>query len=80
MRMIQTFTKNDLLRYAYNETSPEENQQIEDLLAHNTDWLHSYLEILDMQLILTEARPPKQGMERVFAYSANHSLSGVRAN
>jgi hypothetical protein len=80
MRMIQTFTKNDLIRYAYNETSPEENQQIEELLAQNAQWLSCYLEIIDMQMSLQAAKPKKNGLERLFAYSANHSLSGVRAN
>ncbi len=80
--MIQTFTHNDLIRYAYNETSAEENQQIEEALTHEQELLDFYLDILDMQMALTASRPQpsSQAIHNILAYSANHPRSTVRAN
>jgi hypothetical protein len=80
--MIQTFTHNDLIRYAYNETSPTENQQIEDALMALPDLLDSYLGILDTQMALNTIKkaPSQKAVQNILSYSANHPRSNIRAN
>ncbi len=80
--MIQTFTHNDLIRYAYNETTEVENQQIEEVLAHEPDMLNYYLNVVDMQCVLYETipEPSKQSIQNILSYSTNHHLSQVRRN
>jgi hypothetical protein len=80
--MIQTFTHNDLIRYAYNETTDEENQQIEEALAHEPGMLNYYLNVLDLQCALSvdKMEPSEKSVRNILAYSANHQLSQVRYN
>jgi hypothetical protein len=80
--MIQTFTHNDLIRYAYNETTEEENQQIEEALIQEPDMLNYYLNVLDLQVGLTGAKmePSERSVRHILSYSANHHLSQVRRN
>lgn len=80
--MIQTFTHNDLIRYAYNETTEVENQQIEEVLAHEPDMLNYYLNVVDMQCALYEKipEPSKQSIQNILSYSTNYHLSQVRRN
>lgn len=80
--MIQTFTHNDLIRYAYNETTDEENQQIEEVLAHEPEMLNYYLNVLDIQCALSadKMEPSERAVRNILAYSANHQLSQVRRN
>jgi hypothetical protein len=80
--MIQTFTHNDLIRYAYNETTDVENQQIEELLAQEPEMLNYYLNLLDLQCALSadKMEPSKQAILNVLSYSANHQLGHLRRN
>jgi hypothetical protein len=80
--MIQTFTRNDLIRYAYNETTDVENQQIEELLAHEPDMLNYYLNLLDLQCAMSvdKKEPSERAVQNILSYSANHQLSGIRRN
>ncbi|WP_420155338.1 hypothetical protein [Siphonobacter sp.] len=69
--MIQTFTQNDILRYAYEETSTEENQQIEELLMHDHELLLFYLDIMDLKAGLTkvELQPSTRVTDTILEYS-----------
>lgn len=80
--MIQTFTQDDVIRYAYNETSDHENTQIEELLAHDSVMLAFYLNVLDSQLALNKAElaPSKRSIHNILAYSASHYGSSLRFN
>lgn len=80
--MIQTFTHNDLIRYAYNETTDVENTQIEELLAQEPEILNYYLNLIDLQCALSadKMEPSKQAVQNILTYSANHQLSGLRRN
>jgi hypothetical protein len=80
--MIQTFTHNDLIRYAYNETTEEENQQIEEALIQEPDMLNYYLNVLDLKVGLSGAKmePSKRSVQHILSYSANHHLSQLRRN
>jgi hypothetical protein len=80
--MIQTFTHNDLIRYAYNETTEVENQLIEEALAHEPEMLSYYLNVLDIQCALSadKMEPSEQSVRNILSYSANHQLSNMRRN
>jgi hypothetical protein len=80
--MIQTFTHNDLLRYAYNETNASENLLIEEALLHDPELLNSYLGIIDMQVALSAAKaePSSRAVQNILSYSANHPRSMLRVN
>ena len=80
--MIQTFTHNDLIRYAYNETTEVENQQIEEVLAHEPEMLNYYLNVIDIQCALSEVvpEPSEQSVQNILSYSVNHQLSQIRRN
>ncbi len=80
--MTQTFTHNDLIRYAYNETTDVENQQIEELLAHEPEILNYYLNLIDLQCALSadKMEPSKGAVQNILSYSANHQMSHLRRN
>ncbi len=80
--MIQTFTQNDVIRYAYNETTNHENTQIEEMLTHDSAMLAFYMTVLDSQLALNRAElaPSKQTVNNILSYSANHYGSSLRFN
>ncbi len=69
--MIQTFTQNDILRYAYEETTTEENQQIEELLMHDHELLLFYLDIMDLKAGLNkvELEPSTRVIDTILSYS-----------
>jgi hypothetical protein len=80
--MIQTFTHNDLIRYAYNETTDEENQQIEEALTQEPEMLSYYLNVIDLQVSLSGAKlePSDRSVQNILSYSANHPISQMRRN
>jgi hypothetical protein len=80
--MIQTFTHNDLIRYAYNETTDEENLLIEDALTQEPEMLTYYLNVLDLQVALSDAKlePSDRAVQNILSYSGNHQLSVLRRN
>ncbi len=47
--MTKTFTYDDVVRYLYAETSPQENDDIVEALASDFDMLAFYLDSLDLQ-------------------------------
>ncbi|MDQ1087059.1 MULTISPECIES: hypothetical protein [unclassified Siphonobacter] len=69
--MIQTFTQNDILRYAYEETTTEENQQIEELLMHDHELLLFYLDVMDLKAGLNkiELEPSTRVIDTILNYS-----------
>ena len=80
--MIQTFTHNDLIRYAYNETTDIENQQIEEALTQEPEMLNYYLNVLDLQCALStdKMEPSERTVQNILSFSANHHLSQIRRN
>jgi hypothetical protein len=47
--MTKTFTYDDVVRYLYAETSPQENDDIVEALASDSDMLAFYLDSLELQ-------------------------------
>ncbi len=77
--MTQTFTENDLLRYAYGETSSTENVEIEksllcdDLLQETYNQLVATLAELDKCAI----KPSDSVVQRILDYSKSSNLPSV---
>lgn len=72
--MIQTFTQDDILRYAYEETTAEENTQIEEALMHDHELLLFYLDIMDLKAGLNQValQPSARATENILAYSRSY--------
>ncbi len=69
--MIKTFTQNDVVRYIYNETSDEENAEIESALLSDNNLLRCYQEFSLMKRKLQRAikEPGERVIKDVLAYS-----------
>lgn len=73
--MTKVFTKNDLVRYIYQETSTKENSQIEALLATDDEFYQNYLQLLEAKESLEtyQESPDKQIIENILAYSKTNN-------
>ena len=74
--MIKIFTKNDLVRYIYNETSKTENELIQVLLITDPKFKNTYLELLETKSGIDnyEATPSSTVIDKILSYS-KHSKS-----
>jgi hypothetical protein len=72
--MIKTFTQNDVIRYVYEETSPEENLLIEDALMSEPDLMTFFLEALEMRALMNkiERQPRRNTVQSILDYSKHH--------
>ncbi len=79
--MIQTFTHDDIIRYVYEETTDDENRQIEDALVEDPDLLMFYLDLADLKegLDKVQLQPSERTVERILAFSSNFSVNQSRS-
>lgn len=72
--MIKTFTQDDVIRYVYEETSPEENLLIEDALMSEPELMTFFLDALEMRALMNKIeRQPQAGtIEAILNYSQHH--------
>ncbi len=72
--MIKTFTQNDVVRYVYEETSPEENLLIEDALMSEPELMTFFLEALEMRSLMNriERQPRESTVTTILNYSKHH--------
>ncbi|GAB2529291.1 hypothetical protein [Spirosoma aerophilum] len=72
--MTKTFTQNDVIRYVYEETSPEENLLIEDALMSEPDLMTFFLEALEMRALMNkiERQPRRNTVQSILDYSKHH--------
>jgi len=77
--MIKTSTQNDILRYIYEETCPEENKQIELSLLVDQEVIDQYTEMLTAVNCLRSfnVSPSESCVNSVIAYSKNANLHSV---
>ena len=75
--MIKTFTQDDVIRYVYEETSPEENLLIEDALMSEPDLMTFFLEALELRALMNkiEREPRPNTVRSILDYSKNHPSS-----
>lgn len=79
--MIQLFTPDDVIRYVYEETSENENVQIEDALASDQELLAFYLDTLEMKSLMNKiARTPSnRAVSSILAFSQNYNRDNQSA-
>jgi hypothetical protein len=72
--MIKTFTQDDVIRYVYEETSPEENLLIEDSLMSEPDLMTFFLEALELRALMNkiERQPRRNTVHSILNYSKHH--------
>lgn len=69
--MIKTFTKDDLMRYLYHETSEEETKEISNALICDSELLVQYNDLCAAKKALDEARmePSERVIQNILNYS-----------
>ena len=72
--MIKTFTQDDVVRYVYEETSPEESLLIEDTLMSEPELMTFFLEALELRALMNkiERQPSNNTVQAILNYSQNH--------
>ncbi|MBP6385272.1 MAG: hypothetical protein KA313_11145 [Pseudarcicella sp.] len=77
--MIQTFTPNDIIRYAYNETTEEESILIQDCMVNDSTKFDFYLSIIDIQDSLNKIvkEPSQQCVDAILNYASNSSQKAL---
>ncbi len=65
--MIKTCTQEDVIRYVYAETSPEEECWIEEALLKDQDLLSFYLDSMDLM----------NGMNRIVKQPSNRVIHNI---
>jgi CRISPR/Cas system CSM-associated protein Csm2 small subunit len=77
--MIATFTRNDIIRYVYLETSEEENFLIQQTLLTETHLQQFYEELLETKQVLdqSQANPSERVLQNILAYSRNFNVSRI---
>ncbi|MDP5122129.1 MAG: hypothetical protein NWQ46_11080 [Spirosomaceae bacterium] len=76
MTQISTLNQNDVIRYLYNETTPQENDRIVEALLFDVELLEFYLESVETkegldQVIMT---PPRKVINNILAYSKKYAI------
>jgi hypothetical protein len=69
--MIKIFTQDDILRYVYQETTPEESTEIELALYQDSDLYQYYHQVrsLSSRLDSIECTPAEKTLQHIFRYS-----------
>jgi len=72
--MTKTFTSDDVVRYVYEETSPEENLLIEESLMTEPDMMTFFLSALELRSLMNkiERQPRESTVQSILSYSQNH--------
>ncbi|RYC69148.1 MULTISPECIES: hypothetical protein [Spirosoma] len=72
--MTKTFTQDDVVRYVYEETSPEESLLIEDALMSEPELMTFFLDALEMRSLMNriEREPRPDTVQSILNYSRNH--------
>lgn len=75
--MIKTFTQDDVIRYVYEETSPEESLLIEEALMSEPELTTFFLDALELRSMMNkiERQPRPSAVDNILNYSRNHPLN-----
>ena len=77
--MIQTFTLDDVVRYAYHEMSARESEKFEEALVLDNELMdlfqkfHTVKKMVDTTPLLKE--PPTRVVDSILAYSRTYDLA-----
>ncbi|KAB7732927.1 hypothetical protein F5984_02985 [Rudanella paleaurantiibacter] len=72
--MIKTFTHDDVIRYVYEETSPEENLLIEDAMMSDPELMTQFLDTLELRALMDkiERQPRPDTLNAILQYSRSY--------
>lgn len=78
--MIQTFTQLDLIRFIYNETSPEQHREIELALLCNNELMEAYksLKLTVNALAEVSYNPLNSTVEKILNFSKSSNLHAAQ--
>ena len=74
--MTKTFTRNDLIRYIYQETTEREKQEIEQELLLDNKLFEEYKNLAEvsMELDRVELRPSEKTINKILNFSKTINL------
>ncbi len=77
--MIKTFTRNDVLRYMYDDLEPDEKQAIGNAMILSSDLMDFYFQSLAVtdRLSLISKDPSDKSIERILDYSRSFICNSV---
>ena len=77
--MIRTFTQNDLVRYIYKETTPEESSEIEIAMLFDEQLADAYTDLFSVvnNLETSMKAPPAKTVDAIISYSKSYHLHSV---
>ena len=72
--MTKTFTQDDVVRYVYEETSPEDNLLIEDAMMSEPELMTFFLEALELRALMNkiERQPRVSTVQSILSYSQHY--------
>ena len=75
--MTKTFTYDDVVRYLYAETSPQENDAIVEALTSDSDMLAFYMDGLELQTLMDRIvrTPSSRATDYILRYSRQYPSS-----
>lgn len=78
--MIKTFTQDDLVRYIYQETTPEESIEIETALIFDEQLSETYNSLSSTveSLKAVNLKPSDSIIDKVLSYSKSYDLHALR--
>ncbi len=78
--MTKVFSKNDLVRYIYQETSPAESKIIEVLIATDPKFNKQYMELRDSynELKKNTSSPPDRVINNIIQYSREANVKSKK--
>lgn len=77
--MIRTFTQNDLVRYIYKETTPEESSEIEIAMLFDEQLADAYTNLSGVvnNLETSMKAPSAKTVDAIISYSKSYHLHSV---
>jgi hypothetical protein len=74
--MILTSTPDDVLRYVYEETDEDENEQIENALVGDQELLAFYMDALETKQLMNKIvrTPSERCVQNILDYSRNYAV------
>ncbi len=78
--MIKTFTQDDLIRYIYQETTPEESIEIETALIFDEQLSETYSNLSGTveSLKAVKLKPSEDTIDKILSYSKSYDLHALR--
>ena len=78
--MIKTFTQDDLIRYIYQQTTPEETIQMKTALTFDESLSECYHELSKTAELLRRVsfKPSENCIDKILSYSKSYDLHALR--